>query len=210
MRELRCLTVGVSLVALSLAVGCGAPKGKSSGRVPVHETTRAERKSSGMVISDLASASDQVAQSLIRDINRMVEEDFADPNVRAWVVFGNITNKSGTMPTSDFEMVRARIKDKLGQSRMWRNNIKYVRSRQQVEALNRREYGSGEEDLMQEGRPTRGVERPDPVHMYYLDGEAYGVFRGTTEFYYVTFSMFRASDGEEIFSQEYEVKYDKK
>jgi hypothetical protein len=200
---------GLILAAAACLAGslaCG-PKG---GRVDVHTTTKAERDSSGMYTGDIAAASDRVAQAMVADMQRLVDEEFADPNVRAWVVFGDIDNKTQTMPRSDFEYLRTRTKDKLQKSRIWRDNVKYVASRQQVEALNEREYGTGGGDVLQEGRGGggTGVERPDRQHMYFLNGEAYGVMRGTTELYYVSFNLTRSTDGAEIFSQEYEVKYE--
>ena len=72
-----------------------------------------------------------------------------------------------------------------------------------MESLHRREYGD------QDGKDKQGVARPDRENLYYLNGEAYGVKRGTTEAYYITFGLVRDVDGEEIFSQQYEVKYSK-
>jgi hypothetical protein len=200
----------LSAAAAAWAVaGCEAPKGDSGGRVEVHRTTKAERRASGMTVSDLASASDQIAQKLVRDLNRIVSEELRDPALRAWVVFGAIDNKSQTMPRSDFEYLRERIKDKLQESSDWRDNIKFVASRATVEELNRREFPE-REDPLQTRSGGDGVERPAREHFYYLNGSAYGVLRGSTEDYSVSFNLTRASDGAEIFSSRYEVKYEKK
>ena len=206
----RCVEVLALFVAsLTFAfAGCRTPTGDSGGRVPVHVVTPPERNARGMTVPDIASASDRIAQELMRDLNRIVGEELHDPALRAWVVFGSIDNKSRTMPRSDFEYLRERIKDKLQKSRDWRDNIKFVASRAKVEELNRREFPE-QEDLLQTDSGQDGVERPGREHFYYLNGSAYGILRGSTEAYYVSFNLTRASDGEEIFSSDYEVKYAK-
>ena len=191
-RSNRAGMLGLAAVAL-MAAACEQPK----GRVPVHTTTKAEREAPGMTTSDLASASDRVGQSLVGDMSRLISEEFVDPNVRVWVVLGSIENKSGTMPRTDFEYLRERLKDKLQKSRIWRDNVKYVASRAKVEELNRREYGDS----------AKPVKRAEMEHFYYLNGKAFGVHRDGTELYYVSFNLTRADDGAEIFSENYEVKY---
>jgi len=198
------------LCVLSFIVGCGAPKGDPGGRVEVHRTTPAERRAPGMVVADMASASDQIAQSLISDLNGIVEKQFRDPSVRAWVVFGAIENKSYTMPRTDFEYIRELVKDKLQKSALWRDNIKFVAQRKAVEQQNREEFDEDDRDPLQREPGREGVERPSKEHMYYLNGKAYGVLRGSTEDYYLSFNLTRASDGEEIFSHSYEMKYTKR
>ncbi len=201
----------VSLIVLSgifvLAMGCRSrPYGDSGGRVGIHTMTPGERNSNQMRIGDLASTSDTVAMSLGRDINRLVDEEFG--GYRVMVVCGDIVNKSGTMPTSDFEYVRRRIRTKLGRSGLFRDNINFVESRARMERLNRREFGAGEEDLLQEGRSSGvAIKRISPDYTFYLNGDVYGIRRGGTNAYYITFALHRASDGGEVFSQDYEVKY---
>ncbi len=187
---------------------CHAPEGESHGRVAPGTVTKAEERATGPHVRDMQEASDDVAQALIADLNRVLSEEVTDPSVRMWVVFGDIQNKS-RVPTSDFEMIRERIKDKLQKSRDWRNNVKYVVSRKRVEELNRQELGTDRDDLLDEGE-GQGVKRPSAEHMYYLNGNTFGVYRGSTEFYYLSFNLTRASDAAEIFSQEYEAGYDKK
>lgn len=189
------------------AAGCSGPKGDPGGRVEVHETTEAERESGQMAGGDLASASDRVAQEFAADINRLAEEDWG--NYRVTLILGDIKNKSGGMPTSDFEYVQTRVKNRLMKSRLFRDNVKVVERRKRMESLNKEELG-GDGDLLQEGDDPAAVSARNPEHTYYLLGDAYGIHRGSTHLYYLTFKLNRAKDGEEVFSQDYEVKYGKK
>ncbi len=197
---------GVSGICLLLIAGGCAPTGDSGGRVPVSEMTKGERRSDQMRTADLAEASDEVVMNLAADLSRLADEDFR--GYRITVMLGDIVNKSGTMSTTDFEYVRNRIKSKLMQSDMVRDNIKFVEKRARIENLNRQEYGDQKEDILQEGKGGGvGVERTDPHYAFYLNGETYGVHRGETHLFSVTFELQRASDGEIVFNKHYEVKY---
>ncbi len=205
-RRSRFLAAAAAGMVAGFLCGC-TPKGDSGGRVGVHETTKAERKSGVMHPSDLATASDAVAMAFAADLNRLSERDWG--GYRVSLVFGDINNSSRAMATTDFEYVRERIKNKLMQSRMFRDNVKVVANRARMEELNRREYGEPD-DPLQEGRPAVGVQRTDPAYTFYMNGDVYGVHRGTTHLYYLTFKLHRASDGEEVFAKDYEVKYGRK
>ncbi len=196
------VTITASLPALH---GCSAPPGRGHGRVPVSETTPAEAHSPQMLTADLAAASDRVARALAADINRLVAEDWG--GYRVTIVFGDIANRSGTMPTSDFEYVRERIKNKLMHSQLVRDNVKFTAGRPRITQLNRREYGVAADPLQQGGGEIVPYESGNPAYTFYLNGNVYGVHRQNTHLYYVTFKLHRAVDGEEVFSQDYEVKY---
>lgn len=143
--------------------------------------------------------------ALASDINRLAEQDWG--NLRVTVMFGDVKNATRAMPTTDFEYVRERIKNKLMRSKMFRDNVKFVENRARMEELNQREYGTTEDPLQSGSPASPGVERTEPKHSYYLNGDAYGVHRGGTHLYYLTFKLNRSSDGEEVFSEDYEVKY---
>lgn len=198
---------GVALSAILLAAGC-APTGSSSGRIDSRTTTKAERESGKMYTADLDSAADEVAQALVLDLNRLAEEDFGD--YRATVIFGDILNKTGTMSTNEFELVRSRIRSKLMGSRDVRNNLRFVEKSRRVQDLNEREYGGGEEDLLGEGRRAGNApERTPKDYTFYLNGDANAIHRGSTKKYYLEFQLSRASDGELVFLKSYEMKYGK-
>ena len=198
--------VGCMVVA-AWTTGCSAPKGRDSGRVEVHETTPAEQGRGQMLTSDLAETADGVARALAVDIQRLADEDFG--GYRVTVMLGDIVNKTGTMSTTEFEYVRSRIKSKLMQSGLVRDNVKFVERRQRIKDLNRREYGNDDDDdLLQEGSDDRvKVRRDNPEYSFYLNGEAYGIHRGSTKLFFVTFELQRAIDGEIVFNESYERKY---
>lgn len=199
--------LGLVPTLLGLTIGCSAPKGDNSGRIEVHQTTAAERGSGQMLISDLASACDKIAAALARDIARIVDQEFG--GYRVTVMVGDIRNKTGTMSTSEFEFVRERIKNKLVNSRMVTDNVKFVAGRQRMQALNEREYDEESEDLLQEGEDDGfTVERPNREYAMFLNGDAFGIHRGSTKMFYVQFALHRASDGAEVFNNAYEQKYE--
>lgn len=208
-RVCKCwLFFGLGILCWATGGACGPPEGESSGRISTHESTKAERKSGQMHTADLAGACDEVAMALAADLNRLAEEEFA--NYRITMIFGDLDNKSGTMPTADFEYVRERIKNKLINSRTFRDNVKFVEKRARIEDLNRQEFAE-KEDVLQEGK-SGGVEikRDNPEYTFYLNGNTYGIHRGTTHLYYLSFKLHRATDTAEVFAKDYEVKYDTK
>ncbi len=202
MTRTTCITVAI--LALSLSVSC-APKGQSSGRIPISETTAAEVKAGGPYTADLATASDEVATSLVRDINRLTDEDW--DGYRVTLIYGDIVNKTaGRVSTVDFEYVRDRILSLLSKNKSFRDNVKFVRKRARIESLNREEL-DGSSDPLQEGNDPNKVVRPDAEYVYYLNGDMYGIYRGSTELFYMKFSIDNARDAEVVFSEDYEVKY---
>src|SRR5262245_20521961 len=94
------------------------------GRVSVHEDTPGDKVSHGMYTADLAAASDQFAQELVRDIRARLSKEWGA--YRVTLVVGDISNKSGDMPTSDIELIRARMLDTLFHDEHFRNNVQLV------------------------------------------------------------------------------------
>ncbi|MDG2054454.1 MAG: hypothetical protein P8J86_07090 [Phycisphaerales bacterium] len=198
--------LSIATIAISLTISC-APKGQASGRIPISQTTSAEVKAGGPLTADLASASDEVATSLVRDINRLAEEDWG--GYRVTLIYGDIVNKTaGRVSTVDFEYVRDRILSMLSKNRSFRDNVKFVRKRARIESLNREEL-TGDGDPLQEGGDPNKVVRPEAEYVYYLNGDMYGIYRGSTELYYMKYTIDNARDAEVVFSEDYEVKYDR-
>ncbi len=180
--------------------GCNMPpKGDSSGRVPAGTTTRGEAGSGLMRTDDLISASDRIATALAQDIDSMTARDFA--NRRVTVTFGDIVNKTSKMPTTDFEYLRDRIKSRLMESQHVRNNVRFIESRARRDELHQREL-EGEPGLTGTSQPS-----VDRDFFCFLNGNMYSVDRPETRLYYLKFELMRASDGETVFSKDYEVKY---
>lgn len=205
--RIRWMTSAVALCSVALMSACEtAPRGDTGGRVPVGSTTSGEASTGLMRTADLATASDDVALALAQDIDRISSEDFQ--NRRITVVFGDIMNKTSKMPTTDFEYVRDRIKSKLMDSRVVRNNVKFVENRSRRESLRQRELGqSGDQKI---GHTS---ELPQPTineeFFVFLNGNMYSVDRPDTRLYYLKFELMRSSDGETVFSNDYEVKYER-
>jgi hypothetical protein len=96
----------------------------------------------------------------------------------------------------------------LSKNRSFRDNVKFVRKRARIESLNRQEL-TGDGDPLQEGGDPNKVVRPDAEYVYYLNGDMYGIYRGSTELYYMKYTIDNARDAEVVFSEDYEVKYDR-
>lgn len=192
-------------IGMMLALMCGCkspPQGQTGGRVPVGTTTSGEAGSGLMRTSDMVEASDRIAESLATDIKRVVERDFGGQRVT--VTFGDIVNKTSKMPTSDFEFLRDRIKTRVLNSDLAREDLRFVESRARREQLREREQTSGG---YMDGGPRRQPSIDEQAFIF-LNGDMYSVDRPGTRLYYLKFELMRASDGETVFSRDYEVKYE--
>lgn len=204
------MTISAAAIAFAgLTVGgCSPPQGASGGRVETTDTTRAERYSTQVLPASLVEFSDQVAQQLAADLSEQPE---LNRDFRVSVVFGDIVNKTGIVPTSDFEAFRTRVRQKLMQSPQFRDKVRFIESRARWSSVVNRELGgSGNEDLLQEGSRTGNSRGLNPEYTYFLNGEMYRVERGgRTNLYLMSFNLMKASDSELVWeSSPYEVKQD--
>ncbi len=202
----RIITLGARACALSLAAlattGCQSPpSGDTGGRVPIGTTTSGEAGSGLMRSDDLIEASDRIATALTADISRIVERDFAGAKVT--VTFGDINNKTSKMPTTDFEFVRDRIKTRVLNSDLALEGLRIVENRARREQLREREQTSGG---YMDGGPRKQPKINEEAFVF-LNGDMYSVDRPGTRLYYLKFELMRASDGETVFSKDYEIKY---
>lgn len=199
--------LGVALVIIGVAqTGCkGPPAGNSGGIVPVTESTHSAKWSGLPDPADLAQGCDQVAQHLAADIGGIVERDFG--GYRITLVLGDIDNQTSSVPTTDLNYMRHRIKDTLMQSKLFRDNVRVVENQARWKALRNRELGDQSEDDLLQTSTKPGPDRLNPQYTLFLSGDASAVHNGPTHLYYIAFKLTRASDGEEVFVHPYEVKY---
>lgn len=197
--------VVLGVVAAGLAA-CSPPKGEQTRRVEITDTTKAERRSAQVQPAALVEFSDQVAQQLTEDLIALPE---FNGGTRVNIVFGDIVNKTGIVPTSDFEAFRNRVRQKLLQSGVSRNRIRWIESRQKVEDLRRKELGGGGGDVLQEGGGGGGTTPLAADYTYFLDGEMYRVARGgdAVNLYLMSFNLSNAQSREIVWTNSpYEVK----
>mgnify|MGYP000998735308 CR=1 FL=1 len=198
-------TLASLVLATGLAAalsGCAAPpQGEPTGRADVYDTTPAERADRQILPSALAENSDQVAEQLAADLSSIPELS----QYRCTVVFGDLANKTGIVPTTDFEAFRQRTRQKLMQSRLVNNNIRFIENRARFESLQTKEnIGSGGTD----SDAARNVRNPE--YTFFLNGSMYRVSRGANEsvnLYEIAWELMRASDGSLVWSSApYEIK----
>ncbi len=193
------LIVGMLLVLGPLGACNAPPKGEQTRRVEITDTTKAERRSAQVQPAALVEFSDQVAQQLTEDLIALPEFNSGQ---RVNVVFGDIVNKTGIVPTSDFEAFRTRVRQRLINSNVARSRIRWIESRAKMEELRRLELGGAEGET--------GTTTPlNPGMTYFLNGEMYRVERGAAEvnLYMMSFNLSNAQTREMIWTNTpYEIK----
>lgn len=199
---------GGMVAAMALVVaGCHPPRGEDTGRVGMSDTTDAERGSREVQLTAQTEFSDQVAQQLAADLSTVPD---LNQGYRCTVVFGDIVNKTGVVPTSEFEGFRTRIRAKLMQSQMVLKNVRFVQNRAQFESLRQRELGGSGGDVLQEGSGAGQATPLNAKYTFFLNGEMYRATRGRKEEvnqYSMTYTLMNAQTGELVWSsQPYDVK----
>jgi len=196
MRSHRIITAAFAGVIL-IQLGCHQerpPLGDDSGRVRPTTSTNAEARSPQVLPASLMEFSDQVAQQLAMDLANQRIYGISDNEVLTTIVFGDIVNKTQIVPTSDFEMVRAQIRQKLMQSDVVRKKIRFVENRQRMEELRAQEWGSSDGVT---------VKRFNPAYTYFLNGTMYRVAREGANLYSMDFELTNFETGELVFVNNY-------
>lgn len=193
------LCVGGAL--LLAGVGCQSspppPPGGVTGRIPTDVITDAELRSGQISLVSLTEFADGAAEQLIADLATLPEfqpgGQYADYMVS--IIYGDIINESGNVRSGDLRAIRQGIRSRLNNSRFARNNIQFVTNRARRQRLQQQEFGSNQEDLLQEGRQTSIDQSQNPEYTLFLNGELYRMSRGSVHQYSLNFHLIRATDG---------------
>lgn len=195
-RPLRVVTSIVLSVTAFMALG-GCPSSGSPSSI--------SRDPAPPTISDLKSATDEVARMLIRDLETLSREDFQGK--RVGIVMGELVNRAAPfVTTGELEQTRTRLVDKLAVSGPFRDNFVLFRDRAAAQALQ-----SG-------GRPKPGDPLGEasghdtvsnhqivtPEYCYSLAAELDGIFRPDEKLYTYRFVLVRDSDHVEVWRRVYE------
>jgi hypothetical protein len=195
---------GAALAAcLTLAgIGC-APEGSPGNRIDPYETTQSDRKSGKANLPSLLEFGDKAAEQLVRDLG---EIEFPDKDERVILELGTIVNKTHT-PTQDFEQLQVRMRNRIRQSKVIRDQFKIVESidRQNAE-LHRVGAGGGSQDLLQEGGGGgSGRDLYDPRKTYVLQGDFYESRRGDRSQFYLNFQLSNVQSGEIVYNHDFDL-----
>lgn len=176
-----------------LLTGCA----KETGRIPVSETTPAERDAAKVLPVALIEFSDQVPQHLCQQLAGTPH--IADTPGQVTVILGDLVNKTQIVPSTDFEMASQRLRNNLINSSYARDKLKFVENRARLDRLAAREGVVDQEGMS--GPPAY-----DPQTTYTLNGDFYRVARHDTNSYYMQFQLVHFATNEIVFSDRYEVK----
>ena len=117
-------------------VGCSQSK-KYVGRVPVEETTPGEARSPQQLPVTLTEFSQIVPEDILNQLPDMPEISAVDGPVV--ILMGDVQNKTGVTPTTDYEYVVSGIRSRLINSRIARDKLVFVERRGRIESQAARE-----------------------------------------------------------------------
>lgn len=199
MRQSAIRTPLLALAMTGLALA-GAGCKTEGGRVDISETTSSEKDSGDILPIAYVEFSDEAAQQLIQDLSHI--DEIRDAPEPVTILIGDINNKTGRIPSSEFEMVASRLRNNLIRSRIARNEMKFVERRARMERIAERErVGSVE--------VPAGPDDYDPATTFSLNTDAYLVSRGDTKQYYLEFTLSHFASNVIVDSFRYEMKQQK-
>jgi len=166
------------------------PQGDTGGRIDPYRTTAADRASASASGPAMLEFSDQVAESLARDL-ASIDRIRSTPQ-RVALELGDLNNRSNT-PTADFEMIQHRIRGRLLQSRLIRDHFIIPDDPQRMDREQQRLGGDG------------ATARYSPDMTYVLLGDFFESRRQSTRRYYFEFKLTHLASRELVFSQSYDL-----
>lgn len=181
------------LIALLLLPGCG----NDGRRIGISETTQAELKSEKVLPVALIEFSDQAPRRLIEELASL--PIINQTQGQATIILGDINNRTGIVPTTDFELAASRLRNNLINSRIAQDKMKFVERRARMERLAQREQVAS-------GDYLADPEDYDPATTYALNGDFYRIERGDTNQYYMEFQLVHFGTNQIVFSDRFDVK----
>ena len=151
LRVVQTVQVGILAVGTFYFTGCDAPQGNSGGRLDPYESTHSDARSHKMSMPELLSATDVAAQELAAEL--VTIPAIASRTSKYALELAPVANQTAT-PTSDFNMIKARLASRLRSRDILRQRFMFVENKGRVDAANEHIDGGAQEDLMQEGRAT--------------------------------------------------------
>lgn len=187
-----------------LLAGCGS----TPGRVPVGQTTDAERRSAQQQPTSLTEFREQVPAELLQQLWELPEiSEIPGP---VTILMGDINNKTGIVSTNDYEYVTSGIRSRLINSRMAREKLHFVEQRARVERLAERERVATNPPPGASAVEWNGnvyfVPDYDASRTFALNMDVYRIGRGDTNLYSMEAQLVSLATNRIIFSNEYQMK----
>ena len=200
------LMLTAALAVPFVLVGCSQ---KYVGRVPVEETTPGEARNPQQLPTTLTEFSQIVPEDLLNQLPEIPEvSDIDGPVV---ILMGDVQNKTGMTPTTDYEYVVSGIRSRLINARIARNKLVFVERRARVENQAARERVASAPTERVDGTVVwDGGEYfvPDysAANTFVLNMDAYRVGRGDTHLYAMEVQLVSFATNRIVFSNRYEMK----
>ncbi len=191
------------LATLVAGVGCtSAPRGDTGGRFNPYESTSSDRTAKDQVsMQALLEFSDETAQKLVYELSAIPE--IRDAPTQVVLELGDIQNKTRNTSTIDFELVQRRLRSKIQNSSLARENFLIVESAHRMDREKNRVTGPGVEDLLQEGAGSTATARYSPDITYVLQGDFLQSYRAGASRYYFELKLTNIGSRQIVFSNSY-------
>lgn len=187
--------VAVSVSGFLLMGGCASEPTTRPASGPQAQPT----------INDLRASADSVGQALAADLENLVRYDFGGERVALF--FGDIDNRTGTVPTTDFDVVRRSIRNQLFRNPYFRENVQLREGSQRARANSDREREGGGADPFGGGNEGFQGFDVDSNFVFFLNGDARKLDRQAETGFFIEFTVMREANAEIVFTNEYFIQY---
>lgn len=185
--------VAALLTPLLLAACDTTPTGDTGGRIDPYRTTASDRASTRPNIPSLLEFSEITAQRLAQDLAQI--DEIRHANQKVVLELGTLANQTST-PTSDFELIQARVRGQLLKSDVVRRHFIVVMDRARMNA---------EMSQVSAGATAGNSALYDPAITYVLQGDFHEQVRGDRRQYYFTFSLTNLASRVIVFHEDYDL-----
>lgn len=185
--------------ALTFSLGCVSD---NSGRYGLGEVTEGEEQSNQIQFVELQEFAEQAATTLLSELSEIPElgaQTQNSPEIngatpKPVIYVGDLVNETDIVSTRDFEILARKVTGTLLNSRVGREQIRFIEKKGRVNAI------AALEDI------KRDAPDLDPKMTYALTGNFYRTNRGDAQYYYLDFDVVRLHDAQIVFRDSYESK----
>lgn len=183
--------IALAVVTTVSVIGC-APEGNSGGRLDPYASTESDQRSHKILLPQLLESTDTTVQELCAELVSI--PSISSRAERMAFELGQVSNQTAT-PTSDFNLIKARLASRLRSSDILRNKFLFVENKGRVEeSINH--IGAGG----QEGTATYKLKDTVILLCDFMEAN-----RGGKRTYFYEFKLVKADTRELIYSRGFDL-----
>ena len=190
------LALTVLCLNVALLAGCD----KTTRLMDPSEATKDELRAGVLLPTQIVAFSDYAARQLALDLQDLELINDLPDDTQARVILGDINNQTRRVPTSDFELLTKRFRNKLINSNAVYDRLNFVTERRRTQRV------AQQENVVGLGNKVGGQAAYQASESFTLLGDFLEITRGDTSLYYLELQLVSLANNEIVWSGSYDVK----